>query len=241
MLGTPGAALAEGTVSSPASTLAAHKSDKLGPPPEPCFPLGSSHSVCPENGFENPAPPDFMAATYYGQIHISPHLVAVGQDITASAATADGGEPSWATPPGPIVSGCKNAMTVGGSTTPADTTCTWKATQASEFPPSEAVSGWRGGWEVWESGFCGFFGCAPSGDYYYVNSVKHSGHSHHKPHGRHRHHKKPGSGHQKPLKCKKGFKKQKVNGKLRCVKLKISHHRQHYRGAKHSPSASARR
>jgi len=38
-------------------------------------------------------------------------------------------------------------MTVGGSTTPADMTCTWKAAQASEFPPSESVSGWRGGWK----------------------------------------------------------------------------------------------
>lgn len=131
-----------------------------------------------------------MAATYYGQIHISPHIVKVGQDLTATAATADGGEPSWATPPGPIVSGCKNAVSAGGS---ADMTCTWKADQPSEFPPSEAVSGWRGGWEVWESSFCGFNGCAPSGDYYYVKPAKRRGPSHHKTGGRHhRHHKKAG-------------------------------------------------
>ena len=80
-------------------------------------------------------------------------------------------------------------MTVGGSTTAADMTCTWKAAQASEFPPSESVSGWRGGWEVWESGFCGFIGCAPSGDYYYVKPVKHRERRHHKTHGRRGHHK----------------------------------------------------
>lgn len=100
-----------------------------------------------------------MAATYYGQIHISPHLVHVGQDITATVATAYGGRIySWSTPPGPVVSGCKIE----------EPTCTWKATLASDYPPSEGRSGWSGGWEVYEATFCGFFGCAPSGDYYYV-------------------------------------------------------------------------
>jgi hypothetical protein len=126
-----------------------------GTPPEPCFPLGSSESKC---GFTNPDPPKYMAATYYGQIHISPHLVHVGQDITVTAATALGGKVGWSTPPGPIVSGCKGE----------EPTCTWKATAPSDYPPSEGRSGWSGGWEVYEAGFCGFFGCAPSGDYYYV-------------------------------------------------------------------------
>jgi len=84
---------------SSASTQTVHKTDKLGPPPEPCFPLGSSHSICPENGFQNPAPPDFMAATYYGQIHISPHIVTVGHDLTASVATANGGSRAGPRPP----------------------------------------------------------------------------------------------------------------------------------------------
>jgi hypothetical protein len=99
-----------------------------------------------------------MAATYYGQIHISPHLVKLGEDLTATAATALGGKVGWSPPPGPVVAGCKGE----------EPTCTWKATEGSDYPPSESRSGWSGGWEVYEAGFCGFFGCAPSGDYYYV-------------------------------------------------------------------------
>jgi hypothetical protein len=100
----------------------------------------------------------YMAATYYGQIHISKHLVHVGEDITATAVTALGGKAGWDTPPGPIVSGCKSE----------ELSCTWKAVAGSDYPASERTSGWSGGWEVYEGGFCGFFGCAPSGDYYYV-------------------------------------------------------------------------
>ncbi len=141
----------------------------LGPPPVPCFGYGSSDNICPENGFENPAPPNFMAATYYGTLEIENHVVHVGEDITMAANENNGGEPGWSEG-GPIVSGCKNKSESGGVKTPAETVCIWKTEGGSPYPPTEGSTGWRGGWEVYEIGFCGFFGCAPSGDYYYVIS-----------------------------------------------------------------------
>ncbi|HVR06029.1 MAG TPA: carboxypeptidase-like regulatory domain-containing protein [Solirubrobacteraceae bacterium] len=139
----------------------------LGPPPEPCFPYGGSHSICPEEGFANPDPPDYMAATYYGTLAIENHIVHVGDDISMSAEENNKGEPGWSEG-GPIVSGCKDATETGGVRTPAETNCVWKAEGSSPYPPSEASTGWKSGWEVLEISFCGFFGCAPSGDYYYV-------------------------------------------------------------------------
>jgi hypothetical protein len=152
--------------------------ESLGSPPVPCFGYGSSDNICPEEGFQDPAPPEYMAATYYGTLEIENHIVHVGQDVVMDANEDNKGEPAWPNDVEvPIVSGCKDATESGGVRTPAETTCVWKAEGASEYPPSEAASGWRGGWEVFEIGFCGFFGCAPSGDYYYVvgNEVAISG------------------------------------------------------------------
>lgn len=149
----------------------------LGEPPVPCFPYGSSDNICPESGYDDPDPPEYMAATYYGTLEIENHIVHVGQDVTMYANEDYKGEPSWSAG-GPIVSGCKGKVETGGVvTTPAETTCVWKAEYGSGYPPSTGSSGWRGGWEVFEIDFCGFFGCAPSGDYYYVieNQVAISG------------------------------------------------------------------
>jgi hypothetical protein len=143
------------------------KATSLGDPPVPCFPYGSSDNICPENGFQDPAPPDFMAATYYGTLEIENHVVHQGEDITMDAHTNNGGEPSWSEG-GPTVSGCENAKTVNNVKIPADLTCTWTTESGSPYPPTETSSGWKGGWEVFEIGFCGFFGCAASGDFYYV-------------------------------------------------------------------------
>ena len=61
---------------------------QLGPAPIPCFPYGSPDDICkgvnwpyPDNAKNN------MYATYYGTVYISPHVVGVGQDITATAVT----------------------------------------------------------------------------------------------------------------------------------------------------------
>ncbi|HEY2767329.1 MAG TPA: carboxypeptidase-like regulatory domain-containing protein [Solirubrobacteraceae bacterium] len=139
--------------------------DSLGPPPVPCFPYGSSESICPENGFANPDPPEFLAATYYGTLEVQNHLVHIGEDIAMSARTNNGGKPLWPTGEkgeplqlGEVVSGCAGEAT----------TCTWKAEEASPYPPSEASSDWQGGWQAVGIQFCGFFGCAPSEDYFYV-------------------------------------------------------------------------
>lgn len=139
----------------------------LGAPPIPCFPYGSGHSICPNEGFDNPDPPEFMAATYYGTLEIENHIVHEGDDIVMDGHTNNGGEPSWS-PGGPVVSGCERSRTEGQTKIPASTSCTWQTTAGSPYPPSEASSGWKGGWQVIENDFCGFFGCAPSGDYYYV-------------------------------------------------------------------------
>jgi hypothetical protein len=156
----------------PASALASVEpplppATSLGAPPIPCFPYGGSHSICPENGFQNPSPPEYMAATYYGTLEIENHIVHEGDDITMDGHTNNGGEPSWG-PGGPVVSGCEDSRTEGQTKIPASSSCTWQTTAGSPYPPSEQSSGWQGGWQVIENDFCGFFGCAPSGDYYYV-------------------------------------------------------------------------
>ncbi len=159
------AALPASALASPEQPLP--KATSLGAPPIPCFPYGSSDNICPDNGFDNPAPPDFMAATYYGTLEIPNHIVHEGEDITMDAHTNNGGEPSWSEG-GPVVAGCANAKTENNVKTPADLSCTWKTEAASPYPPTQQSTGWKGGWEVFEIGFCGFFGCAPSGDFYYV-------------------------------------------------------------------------
>jgi Carboxypeptidase regulatory-like domain/IPT/TIG domain len=140
----------------------------LGDPPVPCFGYGSSDNICPDEGFDNPDPPEYMAATYYGTLEIQNHILHAGQDVDMYANEDYKGEPFWSTG-GLVVSGCKDRVESEGMVvTPAETTCIWKAEAGGPFPPPEGGSGWRGGWEVFEISFCGFFGCAPSGDYYYV-------------------------------------------------------------------------
>ena len=140
----------------------------LGPPPVPCFGFGESlQNICPGGGTENPDPPDYLAASQYGTLEIQKHIVHVGQDVTMLAHEEPGGEPTWAEG-GPIISGCTDASESGGETTPAATSCTWEAVSPSPYPPSEESSGWSGGWQVLEIGFCEEHTCAPSGDYYYA-------------------------------------------------------------------------
>jgi hypothetical protein len=121
----------------------------------PCFPLGGSQECT--NG--DPDAPDWMAATYYGTMTIQNHLISLGQAITATATPDNGGGWVWGQIPGKIVWGC----------TGESSTCTFIPAAASPYPPSEYNTGWEGGWQVFNISFCGFFGCAPSGDYYYVS------------------------------------------------------------------------
>ena len=102
----------------PASALARIEqplppANSLGAPPVPCFPYGGSESICPENGYANPDPPEFLAATYYGTLEVQNHLVHIGEDITMSARTNNDGKPAWPTGEkgeplqlGEVVSGC---------------------------------------------------------------------------------------------------------------------------------------
>jgi hypothetical protein len=140
----------------------------LGPPPVPCFPYGSSDNICTGPSWPYPPNANYLYATYYGTVYISPHIVDVGQDITATAVGNLGGTPTWAAPPGPIVAGCQDKKTdsAGTVTRAADATCTWKATVASSYPPDTTVPGH--GYDEWGMDFCGFFGCAESSDFFYV-------------------------------------------------------------------------
>ncbi len=145
----------------------------LGPAPQRCFQYGSSNNICGKFP-SSPYPPNlsYLYSTYYGTVYISPHVIGVGQDVTATEVPDNNGRPSWGHPPGKRVSGCKdgkykviNPQQVQVIVAPS-TTCTWKATSASAYPPKARAPG--GGYDQWNMTFCGFFGCASSGDFYYV-------------------------------------------------------------------------
>lgn len=140
----------------------------LGPAPQRCFQYGSSDNICTGPSWPYPPNLSYLYATYYGTVYISPHIVGVGQDITATAVPDNGGTPSWSTPPGKLISGCRNQLSdsTGHMIRAADTTCTWKATSAGVYPPDATAPG--GGWTHFGMTFCGFFGCASSEDFYYV-------------------------------------------------------------------------
>ncbi len=140
----------------------------LGPAPQRCFQYGSSDNICTGPSWPYPPNANYLYATYYGTVYISPHIVGIGHDITATAVPDNKGTPSWSMPPGRIVSGCRDQVTnsAGTVTQAADTTCTWKATVASTYPPDASAPG--GGYSEYDMTFCGFFGCASSGDFYYV-------------------------------------------------------------------------
>jgi hypothetical protein len=148
---TLGGAPAAAAAARPDATL-----PHLGPAPQRCFQYGSSDNIC--NGASFPYPPNanYLYATYYGTVYITPHIARLGQDVTANAVPDFNGIPSWATPPGRIMAGCK----------PTDTFCKWKADSASAYPPNAKAPG--GGYSEYDMTFCGFNGCASSGDFYYV-------------------------------------------------------------------------
>ena len=144
----------------------------LGPAPQRCFPYGSSDNIC--DAFSSaPYPPNanYLYSTYYGTVYLGPHIVGVGQDVTATEVPQQDGRPQWAVPE-KVVSGCRDGKyqvvnpQVVRTIVPADTTCTWKATTASAYPPDASAPG--GGWSTYTMSFCGFNGCAESQDFYYV-------------------------------------------------------------------------
>ncbi len=140
----------------------------LGPAPQRCFQYGSSDNICQGPSWPYPPNANYLYATYYGTVYISPHIVAIGQDMTAKAVPDNKGTPFWTDPPGKIVAGCRDQVTdrSGTVTRAADTFCTWKATEPSAYPPDDGAPG--GGYSEYDMTFCGFFGCAASGDFYYV-------------------------------------------------------------------------
>ncbi len=140
----------------------------LGPAPVRCE-LGT-----------DPACPEFTQGTNFtvesscGAINISPHVVGVGQDLTATMVlTARMCRIQWGTPPGKLVAGCKDGVykvinpQVVETIKPPSSICQWKATSASSGPPDAKAPG--GGWDQFEVGFCAFVGCAAlASDFYYV-------------------------------------------------------------------------
>ncbi len=79
----------------------------------------------------------------------------------------------WGSPPDKKVSGCKDGVYKEinpqdiETIVPPSSTCVWKATFASSYPPDAKAPG--GGWDQFEVGFCAFVGCAAlASDYYYV-------------------------------------------------------------------------
>lgn len=140
----------------------------LGPAPQRCE-LGA-----------DPNCPEFTQGTNYtvestcGAIDISPHVVNLGQSLTATMVeTARQCRIQWGSPPGKLVAGCKDGVynvinpQKVETVVPPSSTCVWKATQASAYPPDAKAPG--GGWDQFEVGFCAFVGCAAlASDYYYV-------------------------------------------------------------------------
>ncbi len=140
----------------------------LGPAPQRCE-LGT-----------DPACPEFTEGTNFtvestcGAINLSPHIVNVGQNVTATVVgTARKCRIQWGVAPGKVVAGCKDGVykvinpQVVETIAPSSSTCEWKATEASSYPPAAKAPG--GGWEQFEVGFCAFVGCAQlASDFYYV-------------------------------------------------------------------------
>lgn len=129
----------------------------LGDPPPPCFNLGEP-AQCPDpsNTF-----PNWLPSTYYGQLHDSMHIVKVGQQVTSTV------DPLY---PTHGVSTTIQWQPPGDSPTCASDTysCTWKVTDATAGLIRQGQ--WKNGWGADVEGVCGFFGCAPSGDYMYVTT-----------------------------------------------------------------------
>jgi hypothetical protein len=134
-----------------AATLA-----QLGVPPHQCADYGSHLDP---SCLGDPDQPDWMGATYYGSIRIKPSVVTAGQPIWIYATGLTGGSVDWydSQIPGTVVAGCTGGSSFCEVIPPA-----------SPYPPSEASTDWSGGYQVINVDFCGFFGCAGSGDYYYV-------------------------------------------------------------------------
>jgi hypothetical protein len=136
---------------------------QLGPAPQRCFfAPGPGDNGC---DVYNQFP--YMDSTYYGSLVIQRHLVTAGEYIEATPSPADGGSVDWyggggggalGIPGAVVESGCQ-----GGSGQ-----CTVLA-PPDPYPPQSDGSPWSGGWEVATVSFCGFFGCAPSQDYFYVS------------------------------------------------------------------------
>lgn len=156
-------AVARGGASRPFASL-----PHLGPAPHRCE-LGT-----------DPNCPEFTQGTNYtvesscGAINISPHVVNVGQNVTATVVeTARQCRIQWGSPPDKLVAGCKDGVykvinpQKVETIVPPSPTCVWKATQASAYPPDAKAPG--GGWDQFEVGFCAFVGCAAlASDFFYV-------------------------------------------------------------------------
>jgi hypothetical protein len=160
-------ALVAGALALPGAAQAHLAAVKLGPPPTSC--LNAPPSVeweCLYYGQQ----PNYLGYTYIGGLRISPKVIHEGATagesfypIVVKCISAQPCASSWGwSPPGEEVSGCG----LGGVST--DTSCTFKATFGSAYPPSELTTGWSGGWEVGGLGICGFNGCATAYDYYYI-------------------------------------------------------------------------
>ena len=159
----PAVAAASGHRSRPFASL-----PHLGPAPVRCQ-LGT-----------DPNCPQYTAGTNYtvestcGSVNISPHIVNVGQTVTATETeTVRQCRVQWGSPPGRLISGCKNGVynvinpQDVQTVVPPSGNCVWKATGASSYPPDAKAPG--GGWDQWEIGYCAFVGCAAlASDFYYV-------------------------------------------------------------------------
>ena len=140
----------------------------LGPAPQRCE-LGTDPN-CPE--FTQGT--NFTVESTCGAINISPHIVNVGQNITATMVTTPRDcRIQWGSPPDKKVAGCRDGVykvinpQKVETLVPPSSTCEWKATQASAYPPDAKAPG--GGWDQFEVGFCAFVGCAAlASDFYYV-------------------------------------------------------------------------
>jgi hypothetical protein len=140
----------------------------LGPAPVRCE-LGTDPN-CPEYTQGT----NYTVESSCGAINISPHVVNLGEDVTATMVeTARQCRIQWGTPPGKLVAGCKDGVykeinpQMVETIVPPSGTCVWKATSASSYPPDAKAPG--GGWDQFEVGFCAFVGCAAlASDYFYV-------------------------------------------------------------------------
>ena len=135
---------------------------QLGTPPQRCFfAPGPPDSGCDVYDIPNA---NYMDATYYGSIVVGQNLVMAGQTITVTAVPTDGGSVDWNYGSGLL--GVPGSIAEGGCD--GGDTCT-VLIPPSVYPPQDDGSFYDGYWEVVTAQFCGFFGCAPSSDYYYVS------------------------------------------------------------------------